>query len=107
MQGVLAWLFHRRDIDGLIVGLLLYTALSKLLLDVNEGVFKPAVTRVLFGANEPVDIARVVTGVILTAINVTVAYAIVRLTMRHFPNHKRTAVINPLVHQFVHHSSRR
>ena len=42
MQGVLAWLFHRRDIDGLIVGLLLYTALSKLLLDVNEGVFKPA-----------------------------------------------------------------
>ena len=92
-----SWLFVKRDIDGLIIGLLISKAVSKLLTDMTDGVLKPITTAVIPFSDSEVDIklmnrevklkvGQVFNSILVLILNVFMAYVLVRLSIRYFPN---------------------
>lgn len=87
----------KRDIDGLVIGLLISRAVSTLLKDVTDGLLKPITTAVLpFSKSEfeikilnqdvKLKIGEVFSSFLVLIVNVFMAFFMVRLSIRYFPN---------------------
>lgn len=90
-------MFVKRDIDGLIIGLLISKAVSKLLTDMTDGVLKPITSAVIpFSKSEvkiklmnrevKLKVGQVFNSILVLIVNVLMAFILVRLSIRYFPN---------------------
>lgn len=97
MTSFWSWLFVKRDIDGLIIGLLISKAVSKLLTDMTDGVLQPITSAVVpFSSSEvkiklmnrevKLKVGQVFNSILVLIVNVFMAFILVRLSIRYFPN---------------------
>lgn len=96
-QDFFRWLFVKRDIDGLVVGLMISSSISYLLRDLTEGIFKPIflngmlggdgkVNFEMFGNKVEIDWKKVVGSIMSLMLNLVLAFFIVRWSLSAFPD---------------------
>lgn len=96
-QDFFRWLFVKRDIDGLIVGLMISSSISYVLRDLTDGIIKPLFLNGLLGGDSKVKIEmfgnkveldwkKVVGSIMSLILNLLLAFFIVRWSLATFPD---------------------